>query len=89
MMTCTLLAPTVGAFAAGAHVAASPARQRGVICQRRHGQTILRRGIVRVFRASDTVWGCVKGSTSVWPLWETEDDFTQGKGGAVKCSCLS
>jgi hypothetical protein len=38
---------------------------RAVLCQRRHGDTILRRGIVRVFGSSGAVYGCVQGSVRV------------------------
>jgi hypothetical protein len=37
-------------------------------CQRRHGKTILRRGVVRVFKTSGAVYGCVEGSPRIVAL---------------------
>jgi len=48
---------------------ARSAKRRAAVCQRRPGHTMTRRGEVRVFRASGVVYGCVKGSSSAWPLW--------------------
>jgi hypothetical protein len=77
------LALAAGAAAAGALAAPTPAARRGaassaahhaVVCQHRRGHTILRRGAVRVFKASGpiypTVYGCLEGSTRAVPLWE-------------------
>ncbi len=64
----TLLAPAT-AGASGAARAARSAQRRGEVCQRKHGRTIYRHGIVRAFKTSGGVSGCVDGSTSAWQLW--------------------
>jgi hypothetical protein len=46
------------------------AKRRAPVCQRIPGHTMMRRGEVRIFRASGVVYGCVKDSGSAWPLWE-------------------
>jgi hypothetical protein len=62
------LLPTPGAALARP---ASAAERRAAVCQHVPGRTLLRRGHVRVFRASDVVYGCVNGSESAWPLWQS------------------
>jgi len=59
-----LVAPGVATASLG-----RSAQRRAAVCQRRPGHTMMRRGEVRVFRASGVVYGCVKGSLSAWPLW--------------------
>jgi hypothetical protein len=82
--TCALFTLATNANGAVPRGAARAARHRAIVCQRERGRTILRRGVVRVFKASGTVYGCVKGSSKAWTLWETEMHLTQSKGGAVK-----
>jgi hypothetical protein len=82
--TCALLTFATGAEAVSHHGAAAAAKQRGVRCQHQRGRTIVRRGVVRVFKRGGTVYGCVQGSKRAWALWETQNYLTQSKGGAVK-----
>lgn len=80
---CALSALTRSAYAAMGPTTKS-ARTPRMPCQREPGHTILRRGVVRVFRHSGNVYGCVNGSTRrIW-LWEilpeTRGSVTQVAG---------
>jgi hypothetical protein len=71
----TLSAVSAAATASAANRPASAsAAHHAVVCQRRRGHTILKRGVVRVFKAAGpiypAVFGCVKGSTRAVLLWE-------------------
>jgi hypothetical protein len=44
-------------------------KQLHILCERRHGKTILRRGVVRVFKTSSGAYGCVEGSLRIVSLW--------------------
>lgn len=55
---------------------ARSAERRAAVCQRRPGHTVTRRGEVRVFRASGVVYGCLKDSSSAWPLWSASRSQT-------------
>ncbi len=61
------------AFGSGVAVArpARAVKRRPPVCQHIAGHTILRRGQVRVFRASGVIYGCLNGSESAWSLWES------------------
>jgi hypothetical protein len=63
-----------------------PAKQRHlhIACQRHHGKTILRRGVVRIFETSGAVYGCVQGRPRIVELWETEAGGYGGNEGSVK-----
>jgi hypothetical protein len=82
--TCSLLVVVTAADAASPGRVAETASHRSVVCQHKRGRTILRRGVVRVFKRQGTVYGCVNGSKRAWSLWETQNYLTQSKGGAVK-----
>jgi hypothetical protein len=58
------------------------AAHRPVACQHQAGHTILRRGVVRVFKQvgpdGALVFGCVKGSTRAVMLWEVGPEVAPG-----------
>jgi hypothetical protein len=84
-----LLALTAVLYLAGAepslgarpHVAV---RHGGAICQRKRGHTILHRGVVRLFKGSGTVYGCLRGSRRAWQLWGVSGDPFQAMSGAAR-----
>lgn len=58
-------------------------RSRGVRCQHRHGHTILRQGVIRVFRAPGGVYGCVKGRRNKVFLWQDHHKLGEYSSGSV------
>jgi hypothetical protein len=87
LTACALLASAIGACAANAARTSRTARsaeRHGVICQRKHGRTIFRRGIVRAFKSSGTVFGCVDGSTRARPLWGPGDIPYETVSGSIQ-----
>jgi hypothetical protein len=44
------------------------AKHKHLRCQRQHGKTILRRGVVRIFERSGAVYGCLEGSVRIVEL---------------------
>ncbi|HEV3046875.1 MAG TPA: hypothetical protein VGY13_05885 [Solirubrobacteraceae bacterium] len=93
-MTATIAlaaALALGAPASGAAETSAARAHHAVLCQHRHGHTLLRRGAVRVFEAAGPtgadVYGCVKGAANVVSLWEAGPETPYGgaeKSGAVK-----
>jgi hypothetical protein len=86
LTACALLASTICACATDAARTTRTARtaeRHGVICQRKHGRTIFHHGIVRAFKSSGTVFGCVDGSTHAWPLWGSTDAPYETVSGSI------
>ena len=71
---CTLLAFAYGAYSSsaaasgGEDVTGALARHKHLRCQRQHGKTILRRGLVRIFESSGALYGCLEGSVRIVEL---------------------
>jgi hypothetical protein len=92
LTACALLMSAIGACATDAAGTARTARtarsarsaeRHGVTCQRKHGRTIFRHGIVRAFKSSGTVFGCVDGSTRASPLWGSTDAPYETVSGSI------
>jgi hypothetical protein len=83
LTACALLTSALAACTTDAAGVARTAKRRGVSCQRKHGHTIFRHGIVRAFKCSGTVFGCVDGSTSAWPLWGSTDEPYETVSGSI------
>ena len=73
-----------GPLAAASGAATRSPKHHTIRCQHLRGHTILRRGSVRVFTASGTVYGCLAGRKLAWGLWESEHNLTQARTGSVR-----
>jgi hypothetical protein len=81
----TLMAAALGACVPGASASAPgsmSAAHHAILCQHQAGRTILRSGVVRVFKQvgpeGALVLGCVKGSTRAATLWEVGPEIAPG-----------